>query len=183
MNRDMHKIFETYKSTAATKEIVQEGILDQLKARGAGAVGAVKGLGNRVAGATKGAIAGVKGDTAGVQAAAQQTAQGKIQGDIAKIESYRQTALGKFNKVKEDVMNDINALGLSVGKVSSKSLNTYTTNLDRAFQSLIDDMKKSAGLAPQSQTPPPVPQQPPNQAQQQQTQGQGQNTPPAPGTP
>ena len=75
-NRDNRLIFEKY-----TPKTLEEGMWDRLKARGAGAVGAVKGLGQQAAGAVKGAVAGVKGDVAGVQAAQQQRQAGAAQGD------------------------------------------------------------------------------------------------------
>ena len=53
-------------------EPIEEGILDRLKARGAGLRGGLKGVGQRIAGTAKGAVAGVKGDIGGVQAAQQQ---------------------------------------------------------------------------------------------------------------
>ena len=98
MNKDMHSIYETYKGTAANKEILEEGLFDRLKARGAQAVGAAKGLGAQAAGTVKGAVAGAKGNVADVQAAQQQRKAGAIQGQLSKVESYRNSAVQKMSK-------------------------------------------------------------------------------------
>lgn len=100
MNKDAHSIFETYCNTSAKQEIVQEGLFDRLAARGAQAVGAVKGLGQQAAGVAKGAVAGVKGDTAGVQAAQKQRMAGQMAGDVAKYQSI----------IKRAVANTVNDL-------------------------------------------------------------------------
>lgn len=180
MNNDAHKIYETYKSHSANKEVLEEGILDRLKARTAGAVGAVKGAGQQVAGTVKGAVAGAKGDVAGVQAAQQQKQLGGVQGQISKLESYRATAQKKIKKASDEIFNDISKLGIDLKRISPNSINVFTANLDKAFESLISSVKAGATQQPTSTQPPPQPQAA-NQPQQQQQQGG--NLPPAPGTP
>jgi hypothetical protein len=53
MNKDASSIFETYKTTSAKKEIVEEGMFDVLKARGSQAFGGAKGLGQQALGGTQ----------------------------------------------------------------------------------------------------------------------------------
>jgi hypothetical protein len=102
MNRDSHQIYETYKTTSANQEIIQEGLFDRLKARGAQAVGAVKGLGQQAAGTVKGAVAGVKGDVAGVKAAQKQKMAGQMSGELAKYQSIIKSAVsGTVNDLKK----------------------------------------------------------------------------------
>ena len=147
MNKDMHQIFETYKGTSATKEIIEEGLFDRLKARGAQAVGTVKGLGNQAAGIAKGAVAGVKGDTAGVQAAQQQRRAGAIQGDLAKIESYRTTAMKKLDDTSQEIFNDMKGLGIDLNKISPASINAFKGQLDKSFDALTAGIKNPAPTA------------------------------------
>lgn len=142
MNKDSHQIFETYKQKPANLEIVSEGMFDTLKARGAQAVGAVKGLGQQASGAVKGAIAGVKGDVAGVQAAEQQRKLGAVQGDVAKVESYKKTALKKIDNLTQEIFNDMSKLGINVKGVSPNSAKLFTNQMTKAFDTLIADLKK-----------------------------------------
>lgn len=95
-----------------TEEVIEEGLWDQMKARGAGIKGAAKGLGQRVAGAAKGAVAGVKGDVKGVQAAQQQQAAGKAMGLDAKSLSLVNSHLKNLNKVLVNFENDLSKLGM-----------------------------------------------------------------------
>ena len=78
---------------------LNEGLWDRTKARAAGAVGTVKGIGNQVAGGVRGAIAGATGNVAGATAAAQQGRQGAVSGQVAKINSYKATAQEKIKKL------------------------------------------------------------------------------------
>lgn len=142
MNKDSHQIFETYKTTSANQEIVQEGMFDRLKAKGAGVIGAAKGLGQQATGAYKGAVAGLKGDVPGVQAAQLQKKAGAIQGKVAKVESYRKTAEQKLNKVSNEVFEDLKKLGIDLKGVSPNSMKLFSTNLNKAFDALIADIKK-----------------------------------------
>ena len=135
-NRDNQLIFENY-----TSKTLQEGMFDRLKASGAGAIGAVKGLGQQAVGAVKGAVAGVKGDVAGVQAAQQQRQAGAVQGDIAKIENYRKTAKEKLNKLAQEIFTDLGKLGIDVKKVSPNSMNDFAKTLDNAFVKLNEELK------------------------------------------
>jgi hypothetical protein len=150
-NRDNHLIFEKY-----IPKTLEEGMFDRLKARGAGAVGAVKGLGQQAMGAVKGAVAGVKGDVAGVQAAQQQRQAGAAQGDIAKVESYRTTANQKLTKLSQEIFADIGKLGIDIKKIAPQSMNAFTNALDKAFVALIEQLKQPAAQNPVPQSKSPV---------------------------
>lgn len=147
MNKDSRLIFETYARTSANKQILQEGLFDRMKARGAQAVGAVKGFGNQAAGAVKGAVAGMKGDTAGVQAAAQQRQAGAIQGELAKIDSYQATATQKLQNLANEIFADLGSLGIDVARVSPNSINTFVGQLNSAFTALKDEVATNASAA------------------------------------
>jgi len=150
-NRDNRLIFEKY-----TPKTLEEGMFDRLKARGAGAVGAVKGLGQQAKGAFKGAVAGIKGDVAGVQAAQQQRQAGAAQGDIAKIESYRKTANKKIQNFTRDIFNDMNKLGINVSSMEAFILHVFNNNLNTAFDGIINKLKQPAAQNPAPQTKSPV---------------------------
>jgi hypothetical protein len=143
MNKDSHQIFETYKQKPANLEIISEGMFDTLKARGAQAVGAVKGLGQQAAGAVKGAVAGAKGDVAGVEAAQQQKKLGAVQGDIAKVESYKKTALKKIDNLTKEMFDDMSKLGINVKGVSPNSAKLFSSQMGKAFDALVADIKKA----------------------------------------
>jgi len=147
MNKDMHSIYETYKGTAANKEILEEGLFDRLKARGAQAVGAVKGLGAQAAGTVKGAVAGATGNVASVKAAQMQRKTGAIQGQLSKIESYKKSAVQKMSNSIDDIINDLTKLGMPPQSKGLALLKQATVKyFNDSFDSLILKTKKAAGV-------------------------------------
>ena len=105
MNKDSHKIFETYCSSNQLNEntALNEGLFDRLKARGSQAVGGVKGLGQQIAGKAQQAVGkavgkasnfvggGPEGDTIAknIQSKGEKREfGGKMAGDVAKYSSY-----------------------------------------------------------------------------------------------
>jgi hypothetical protein len=134
---------------------LNEGLWDRTKARAAGAVGAVKGIGNQVAGGVKGAIAGATGNVAGATAAAQQGRQGAVSGQVAKINSYKATAQEKIKKLTNEIFSDLGKLGINV-KANSNIANGFVGQLNKSFDQLTTSLQ---GAAPASATPsakPPV---------------------------
>ena len=147
MNKDMHSIYETYRGTAANKEILEEGLFDRLKARGAQAVGAVKGLGAQAAGTVKGAVAGAKGNVADVQAAQQQRKAGAIQGQLSKVESYRKSAVQKMSKSIDDIINDLTKLGYPPQSDALANFKNATTQFfNQNFDNLVSNIKQQGGV-------------------------------------
>lgn len=149
--------------------LVQEGFWDRMKARGAGAVGAAKGLGNQIKGAGQqalGSLATGAGNLAakGVQAVGgtidpsqnklaqygqQQTAQGQAnvqagqaQGQTAKLQSY-------INNSANTIINDFQKLGYQL-----PDANAARQELIKTFFNM---------LQPVQPTPPPIPQNNPQQ--------------------
>lgn len=100
-NKENELIFERYLKPVdkKTEEVVTEGLIDRVKSKAAGVVGAVKGAGQQVAGTVKGAVAGAKGDTTGVQKGMEMKKAGKTAGPVAKVESYKKTALKKLSLI------------------------------------------------------------------------------------
>ena len=109
---------------------VNEGLFDRLKARGAQAAGAVKGVGGRVKGAAQSAAGGalsraaeLGGQALGVDASqgglaqkgaemqkdgAANTSAGKASGDEAKYKSY-------IANSAKTIANDLSKMGMEVG--------------------------------------------------------------------
>ena len=104
---------------------IDEGFLDRMRARGAGAVTGLKsqagGLGQRAAGTFKGAVAGATGDVAGVEAATAQRAAGKEQqaGAGAKADAMKKWKLMQthFN----DITADLRKMGINPDQTGIRS--------------------------------------------------------------
>ena len=121
MNRDSHSIFETYKTSSAKQEIIQEGLFDRLVARGAQAVGATKGLGQQAvgraqqyAGKAVGKVGGALGSKSAEQigkeitrAGSPKITAGKMAGDVAKYQSIVKSAVA-------NTVNDLKKLKIPV---------------------------------------------------------------------
>ena len=138
---------------------LNEGLWDRTKARAAGAVGTVKGIGNQVAGGVRGAIAGATGNVAGATAAAQQGRQGAVSGQVAKINSYKATAQEKIKKLTNEIFSDLGKLGIDV-KANSNIANGFVGQLNKSFDQLTSSLQGDAPVAaPTATTPsakPPV---------------------------
>jgi len=133
---------------------LEEGLWDRTKARAAGVGGAVKGLGQRVAGGVKGAVAGATGNVAGAQAAAQQGKQGEVAGPVAKINSYKATAQQKIKKLTDEILGDLSKLGIDI-KANQNIANGFIGNLNKGFDNLVQGLQGSApAAAPTGATPP-----------------------------
>lgn len=134
---------------------INEGLWDRTKARASGAVGAVKGAGQQIAGGIKGAVAGATGNIAGAAAAAQQGKQGAAKGQISKIESYKSTAQKKINKLSEEIFNDLKKLGIDI-KLNPNAANGFTGQLNKGFNDLINTINTGANPVPAT-APAPAP--------------------------
>lgn len=141
-NNDTRLIFERYAKkadTPVTDEQLNEGFFDRVKAKGAGVVGDIKGLGQQAKGYVKSAVAGVKGDTQGVVDAQQQVKKGKTVGKIAKVSSYKKTALKKIDALTAEITNDLTALGINPADLKVKN-NSFKKNLAKALDDLISQI-------------------------------------------
>lgn len=138
---------------------INEGLWDRTKARAAGAVGAVKGLGQQIAGGVKGAVAGATGNIAGAAQAAQQGQQGRVSGQVAKINSYKATAQEKIKKLTNEIFSDLGKLGIDV-KANSNIANGFIGQLNKSFEQLTSSLQgappTSAPVAAPAGTKPPV---------------------------
>lgn len=138
-------------------EELQEGFLDRMKARAAGAKGAVKGFGQKVSGKAKGAMAGMRGDVEGVKAADQQVQSAASMGITPKAARIMSIHIDKLNKTIDDMNNDLEKLGLN-----DKSVAEIAPEVQKAVYTLkgaVNNLKsrlgaeKSVGSAVASLTP------------------------------
>ncbi len=147
--KDLDLIAEAYDN-------IDEGILDQLKARGSQAVGAVKGLGQQAVGVAKqaaGKVVAGAGNLAakGVQAVGgtidpssnklvqaganlqkagqTQQAAGTVQGENAKIASYQASAIQSITNLQTELLNDFKALGIVIPDDKLKGFNSNINRL------------------------------------------------------
>jgi hypothetical protein len=113
-------------------QLIEEGIWDRLRARGAGAVGAAKDIGKRV----KGAAAGFTGKA--------QPEQKFTGGMDAKTASIANTHIQKITKAIADFQNDMTKLGLDPDTMrqTSPEAGTAIDTLNRALNSLKTNFEK-----------------------------------------
>ena len=133
---------------------LNEGLWDKTKARAAGAVGAVKGVGDRLAGSAIGAIGGATNNQAAVQAGQAQKQRGQAKGQISKIESYKKSAFNKINKLSEEIFKDLKDLGIDLKGTNPNAANGFIGQLNKGFNDLITQINTGAA-GTSTPTPPP----------------------------
>lgn len=116
--KDQALLSEAYQKVISQQQI-EEGLWDRMKAQGASAVGAVRGIGDRAKGFGYGLQAAAKyvtGDTLGanIAGAKSQLAHqaGKDSSKNAKIDSFLNSKNSKITGLVQDIVNDMNKLGL-----------------------------------------------------------------------
>jgi hypothetical protein len=167
------------------EELLEEGFLDRFKARGAQALGAVKGAGQQLKGGAQqmaGNVVQKAGNLAakGVQAIGgqidpsqnkltqagqgmQQAGQQKVQvggnmGNNAKIDYMKKNITKRINNFVANLNNDVQKLGLNTGEI--KFISDVQDTLEGLKQNLQTNQATPPPLPQQSQaTPPPLPQQ------------------------
>lgn len=143
------------------EELIEEGFFDRMKARGSQAAGAIRGAGQQIKGGVQQAAGNVvqsAGNLAakGVQAVGgnidpannklaqagqnlQQQGQQNIQAggqqaNIAKIDSYKNSAAKNIQKMVADIQNDMNKLGIQIqGNKFEQFSKSMTTSLIKAI--------------------------------------------------
>ena len=148
---------------------IDEGWLDRLGARYAGAkagLGAqAKGLGQRVAGAVKGGVAGVKGDVAGFEKAVATTAAGKASMTGAAEKAQAMKAWKLLSGKLKDLQKDLIALKLDLDATGIK---VALNGLERA---VYGSLARKAGATPGAGRALPGPASTPAQPQRQAAEG------------
>lgn len=148
------------------EELLEEGWMDRLKARGAEALGSVKGAGQQIKGGIQQAAGSAlsKAGSAGAKAfggtddntltkKGQEFSQrgqksergGTVSGHNAKVEYLQKNIDKRIRAFANDIKNDIQKLGLDIGNIE------FVSEINVA----LNHLKKSVSGA----TPPPLPQQ------------------------
>lgn len=163
------------------EELLEEGWMDRLKARGAEALGSAKGVGQQIKGGLQQAAgSGLskagdwlesdkisrKGDKY-TQQGQKSEREGGVSGHNAKVQYLQKNIDKRIDSFVADIKNDIKKLGLDIGNIEIVS----------GINAALGQLKKSVSGA----TPPPLPQQsgatPPPLPKQQSADG---NVPPRP---
>ena len=122
---DDRLMWEAFRSDAEQK-LIDEGILDRMKARGAGAKAGIKSIGGRLKGAAQTGVgkmaSAVGGDAAGqqLQQMGQATTAGaKAQSLDAKSLSLVNSHIQKLNAVLKNFTNDLDKLGMDIKTIKT----------------------------------------------------------------
>jgi hypothetical protein len=166
------------------EELLEEGFLDRFKARGAQALGAVKGAGQQLKGGAQqmaGNVVQKAGNLAakgvqamggqidpsqnkltqagqGMQQAGQQNVQvGGNMGNNAKIDYLKKNITKRIDNFVANLNNDVQKLGLNIGEIK------FASEIQDALEGLKQNIQTTQATPPplpqQSQaTPPPLPQ-------------------------
>jgi hypothetical protein len=127
------------------EELLEEGFLDRFKARGAQALGAVKGLGQKFAGVKKAVSGGFTGDEDMIKAGIADVRNSKNTSKNAKIDYLKKNITNRINKLVVDLNNDIEKLGLDIGNIE------FASDVENALERLKQNIQTTRS------TPPPLP--------------------------
>ncbi len=129
---------------AEAYENVQEGFLDRIRASGAGMLGAIKGTGQKIQGASQKAIGSVASKLGATNTGSeiQQKGQEKIDQvakatKAAKIDSYKKSANKNIENLMTSITTDLTKLGIAIDEselLAAKDL--LTTSLNQALDNL-----------------------------------------------
>lgn len=115
--------------------IIEEGMFDRLKARGAGVgAGAKRGL----QGGVETIKSKITNNPTDKYNAANSMTLSKNRNEVAKIESYKKTAIAKLDKVANEIMNDLEKLGINKRGISAKQINFLKSALRKSLEKTID---------------------------------------------
>lgn len=163
----------TNKDQKNLEQLIEEGWMDRFKARGAGALGAAKGLGQQVKGGVQQALgqASSKIGQAGAKAfggssendftkkgddlsnkGLKNVEQGQASGRNSKIDYLKKNITSRIDKLSADIQNDLDKLGLDVGNIQ------FVSEIEQALENLKSGLQTSSPSPRQSSaTPPPLP--------------------------
>lgn len=159
----------TNKDQKNLEQLIEEGWMDRFKARGAGALGAAKGLGQQVKGGVQQALGQASskiGQAFGGSSendftkkgadlsnkGMKNVEQGQTSGRNAKIDYLKKNITKRIDKLSVDIQNDLNKLGLDVGNIQ------FVNEIEQALENLKSDLQTSSPSPQQSRaTPPPLP--------------------------
>lgn len=139
------------------EQLLEEGFWDRLKTRGAEAIGAAKGLGQKVAGAGKALGGAFTGNEDMMKAGVEDVKSSGDTSKNAKIDYLKNNITKRIDKFVANLNNDIQKLGLDIGNIEFAS--DIQDALEGLKQNLVTSQATPPPLPQQSQaTPPPLPQ-------------------------
>lgn len=150
------------------EQLIEEGWLDRLKAKGAEASGAFKGLKDRTVGGLEkaaGSIASKYDSDLGSkisQSGSERIQSSKQKGYDAKIDYLKKNIDKRFQSFVADLQNDLTKLGVDIGKIEmDSSINDALDSLKNSVDNVVDSQSQDSETPPPlpSQQPPPLPQQ------------------------
>lgn len=133
------------------EELLEEGWMDRLKARGAEALGSAKGMGQQLKGGFQQAAGSAltmvdKEKGAELSQRGQRSAgEGMVSGHNSKVQYLQKNIDKRIDSFVADIKNDIKKLGLDIGNIEIVS----------GINAALGQLKKSVSGA----TPPPLPRQ------------------------
>jgi hypothetical protein len=159
------------------EELLEEGWMDRLKARGAEALGSAKGLGQQIKGGFQQAAGSALSKTGGAGAKAfggtedntlsnkgqqfskqgqESEREGSVSGHNAKVEYLQKNIDKRIRAFTNDIKNDIQKLGLDIGNIEFVSeINSALNHLKKSVSGVTPPPSQQQSEA----TPPPLPKQ------------------------
>ena len=131
---------------------ITEGITARARARLAGTVGAVKGLGKIAHGSATSVKGAITGNASNLDKGARLIARGSIEGRLAKLTSIEKSALKRLDEVVHDVVNDLKALNVkwendeeaqAPAEMAAEAYKTFRGYMQDLFTELAADTKDS----------------------------------------
>lgn len=132
-NKDDIGLFEAYGQVIDNQQVLEEGIWDRIKARTAGVVGGAKPMQRIGAGVASGLgkVAGAFSPEAG-KALQQVGAEGRRKvaaaGQTSKISSVLNSKRNSITKLANDIINDLNKLGLNSKGMTAEDVSKSLLN-------------------------------------------------------
>lgn len=131
------------KDQITLEQILEEGWLDRFKAKGAEALGNIKGKGQQALGGIQKAAGDAWQSDYLTSKGEQNVRSGMASGQNTKIEYLKKNIEKRIEKLTSDINNDIQKLGLDVGRIE------FVSEISNA----LDQLKQSV----EAPTPPPLP--------------------------
>ena len=125
------------------EQLLEEGWMDRLKTKGAEALGNLKGIGQKALGGIQRELGDAWQSDDLTSKGEQNVRSGEASGQNTKIEYLKKNITKRIEKLAADINNDIQKLGLNVGRIE------FVSEINNA----LDQLKQSV----EAPTPPPLP--------------------------
>lgn len=133
------------------EQLLEEGWMDRLKTRGAEALGAAKGLGQRLGGVGKTISGAFSDDQDKISSGVEDIKRSKNVGRSAKIDYLKKNIEKRFKSFVNDLQNDLNKLGINIKIEMDSSISDSLESLKNSVGDAVDTPQGS------NESPPPLP--------------------------